>query len=288
MKPRTAIALLLVFVPALVATQKGLDARLGTFRAQEEALFLWSGRDVKRMAPGFENLLADLYWLRTVQYFGGQRAYAQDKKFELLEPLIEITTTLDPRLEIAYRYGAIFLSEPKPIGAGRPREGVALLERGMANLPTSWRMRQDLGFFTSLFLNDSARAAEILREAARVPGAPYWLETLAASILAKGGDRPAARRMWQQMYDQAEEGAIKANALEHLRVLGALDQADRLQEAVKIYERQAGHLPRSLAEVAAAGLTRESLVDDARIPFAYDSETGTVDVSKQSPLWRPK
>jgi hypothetical protein len=68
-------------------------------------LYLWSGEHVKRLVPGFENLAADLYWLRTVQYFGGQRLFVSDKRFELLRPLIDITTTLDPRLEIAYRYG---------------------------------------------------------------------------------------------------------------------------------------------------------------------------------------
>lgn len=288
MKPRVAALLLLALVPALVATQQGIDARLGSFRAQEESLYLWSGRQVKTMAPGFENLLADLYWLRTVQYFGGQRVYAKDKKFELLEPLIEITTTLDPRLEIAYRYGAIFLSEPNPVGAGRPQEGVAFLQRGMENLPQSWRLRQDLGFFTHLFLGDSVRAAQILKEASRVPGAPYWLETLGASLLAKGGDRRAARSMWQQMYDQAEPGAIKANARENLRVLDALDLADQLQEAVAAYERRSGQRPRSLAEVAGAVTPRMPTVDGAGVPFAYDPATGTVSVSMQSPLWRPK
>ena len=288
MTTRVAVALLLALVPALVGTQRGIDSRLGTFRAQEESLYLWSGRQVKSIAPGFESLLADLYWLRTVQYFGGQRVYAKNKKFELLEPLIEITTTLDPRLEIAYRYGATFLSEPNPIGAGRPREGVAFLQRGRENLPQSWRLRQDLGFFTHLFLHDSARAAEILREARQVPGAPYWLETLGASLLAKGGDRRAARRMWQEMYEQAEAGAIKANARENMRVLDALDQADVLQEAVAEHERRSGRRPRSLAELAASGTPRKPPSDEEGIPFAYDPETGKVSVSTQSPLWRPK
>jgi hypothetical protein len=285
MTNRVALPLLLALVPALIGTQQGIDARLGTFRVQEESLYLWSGGQVKTMAPGFENLLADLYWLRTVQYFGGQRVYAKDKKFELLEPLIEITTTLDPRLEIAYRYGAIFLSEPVPVGAGRPSEGVAFLERGMKNLPRSWRLRQDLGFYTHIFLHDSVRAAQILHEAMQVPGAPYWLETLGASLLEKGGDRPSARRMWQQMYDQAEPGAIKANAYENLRVLAALDRVDELQEGVAESQRRSGRRPRSLAEVVA---DRKPPVDPAGVPFVYDPETGVVSVSPQSPVWRPK
>ena len=93
--------------------------------------------------------------------------------------------------------------------------------------------------------------------------------------------------MWQQMYEQAEAGAIKTNARENMRVLDALDQADELQEAVAEHERRSGRRPRSLAEVAASGTSRKAPVDEEGIPFAYDSATGTVSVSTQSPLWRP-
>jgi hypothetical protein len=268
----------------VVTLQKRLDERLGPFRATEETLYMWSGEHVKRLVPGFRNLAADLYWLRTVQYFGGQRLFSAEKRFELLEPLTEITTTLDPRLEIVYRYGAIFLSEPRPVGAGRPRAGVALLERGVAVLPDSWRLRQELGFFTHLFLRDSAGAARILDEASRQPGAPFWLRTLGASLLAQGGDRASARRMWQQMYDQAEGDFLKYNALQHLRVLDARDQADRLTAAAAEFQRRFGRRPSRLEEVRR--LARDPLTDEAGVPFAYDSVTGHVTVSRQSPLWR--
>ena len=181
--------LLLLLVPVVPWSQRQIDRRAGAFRPQEEVLYLWSGRQVKRLFPGFEALAADIYWLRTVQYFGGQRLFASGKRFDLLRPLIEITTTLDPRLEIAYRYGAIFLSEAAPFGAGRPREGVEVLAEGVRNLPDSWRLRQDLGFFHYIYLKDPQRAAAILLEAAEIPGAAFWLRTMAADLLAKGGDR---------------------------------------------------------------------------------------------------
>jgi hypothetical protein len=271
---------------ASVFLQRRIDERMGTFRAQEDVIYLWSGKHVKRLVPGFEGLAADIYWLRTVQYFGGQRLFAKDKRFELLEPLVEITTTLDERFEIAYRYGAIFLSEAPPVGAGRPKSGVALLEKGVAANPNAWRLRQDLGFFIHLFLGDDARAAEILNEAADIPGAAYWLRTLAADILARGGNRAASRRMWQQMYEQAEGDFIKTNAAEHLRILDALDQADRLTEAVKAYERRTGRKPARLEDLLGSGLRPANLVDPSGVPLEYDPASGVVTVSKKSMLWR--
>ncbi|HEY7514519.1 MAG TPA: hypothetical protein VIC87_08575 [Vicinamibacteria bacterium] len=288
MKARAALPLLaLLAALPLPWVQGRIDAELGTFRAQQEVLYLWSGTQVKRMVPGFEGLAASIYWLRTVQYFGGQRLFARDKRFELLEPLIDITTTLDPRLEVAYRYGAIFLCEPPPVGAGRPHNGIGLLERGARALPESWRLRQDLGFFHFLYLHDVETASRILYEASNIPGAAFWLKTLAGDLLLKKGDRGQARAMWKQMYDQAEGGILRTNAERQLVILDTLDQADRLTAAAHAFSRAHGRLPHDLKELAASGLARDPVVDANRIPFDYDQATGRVRISTSSSLWRP-
>jgi hypothetical protein len=289
-RPRNTIPGLLLFAilaPAIVWTQQAVDARTGRFRAQEEVLYLWSGRHVKRLAPGFEGLLADLYWLRTVQYFGGKRVFSQDRDFDLLEPLTEITVTLDPRLEIAYRYGAVFLAEPQPIGAGRPHSAVALLERGCRENPDNWRLRKELAYFHFLFLHDTQTAARILLEAAELPGAAYWLRTMAADLVARGGDRATSRRIWEQVFADAEDGAIKENARVHLNVLDALDQRDALQAAAAEFDRRAGRRPSSLHELARLVGLPAPLEDPSGVPFDYDASTGTVAVSRTSILWRP-
>jgi hypothetical protein len=279
---------LAALVPLVPWTQARIDRLGGGFRAQEEVLYLWSGDQVKRLVPGFEAVAADLYWLRTVQYFGGQRLFATNKRFELLRPLAEITVTLDPRLEIAYRYGAVFLSELPPIGAGRPREGIELLEKGARNLPRSWRLRQDLGFFHFLFLHDAHRAAAILDRAAEIPGAAFWLRTLAADLVAKGGDRASARRMWQEMYDQASEEIIKENARIRLLIFDSLDAADRLNELVRAVEERTGRRVERLEALREAGLWRGPLTDAAGVPFRYDASTGRASIARESPLWRPE
>jgi hypothetical protein len=285
---RLPLVALVALAPLVPWTQAQIDRRVGTFRAQEEVLYLWSGEQVRRLFPGFETLAADVYWLRTVQYFGGERLFARDKRFELLRPLVDITTTLDPRLEIAYRYGAIFLSEPSPVGAGRPREGVELLEKGARSLPLSWRLRQDLGFFHKIFLGESQRAAEVLLEAAEIPGAAFWLRLMAADILKEGGDRELSREMWRQMYEQAEEGIIRNNAKLRLEILDSLDRADALVAAAAEHRRRTGRFPARLEELRASGLWRGPLEDEEGVPFGYDQEMGRVFISRSSPLWRPE
>ena len=281
------IGLLALPLLALAAWLQGrLDARMVDAPAAPDVLYLWSGQHVRRLFPGFESLAGDLYWLRTVQYFGGQKVFAPGGDMPLLDPLLDITVTLDPRMEVAYRYGAIFLAEPVPLGAGRPKQGIALLERGARALPENWRIRQDLGFFVFLYLNDHRRAAGVLLEASKLPGAAFWLRNMAADMLARGGDRATARRMWQQIYAQSE-GVVRGNALVNLQVLDALDQADRLGAVVEQFAARAGRRPASLDELRAAGLVRGPLVDPSGKPYAYDPATGRVTVSPESTLYRP-
>lgn len=51
----------------------------------------------------------------------------------LLHPLLDAVTTLDPR------FGAIFLAEPYPDGAGRPGPAVKLLKKGVRARPERWQ-----------------------------------------------------------------------------------------------------------------------------------------------------
>ena len=276
------MALLLALVPFV---QQQVDAR-HVSGARDEALYLWSGDQIRRLAPGYSSVLADLYWLRTVQYYGRQAAFEKGREYPLLGPLLDITVTLDPRMEIAYRYGAIFLSETPPGGAGRPQDGTALLERGVAAQPENWHLRQDLGFYHFLFLHDSRKAAEVLDQASELPDAPFWLRSLAADVLLKGGDRTTSRRIWEKLYSQSE-GSIRDNSRLQLAILDALDESDRLSEVVARFASRMGHPPQSLMDLVSAGFLRAPPVDSTGVPFEYDPTTGRVSISRRSGLWRP-
>ena len=74
-------------------------------------LYVRSGRAARALAGPLDALAADIYWLRVVQHFGGDRLnHRAARPFELLQPLLDLTTTLDPQFTAAYRFGAIFLA----------------------------------------------------------------------------------------------------------------------------------------------------------------------------------
>ncbi len=278
--------LFLLLVPLVPFVQTRFDAVVGTRDLAEGRIYLRTASEVRRFTPGFDNLMADLYWLRTVQYFGEQRAFAPDPHYDLLRPLIDITTGLDPRFELAYRYGAVFLSEPRPAGAGKPAEGIEVLQAGARNLPKSWRVRWDLGSFWFVFMRNSKNAADVLIDASRIEGAPFWLESLAGSFLM-GDDRKASRAIWQRQYETGW-GAIRDNAIHHIEVIDALDARDALTAAAARFKEANGRFPRRLSELVDAGLVRAIPVDPSGTPFDYDPETGKAAIARTSSQWRSK
>jgi hypothetical protein len=238
------------------------------------------------MALGFDSLLADLYWMRTVIYFGRQRlSDGADRNYDLLYPYLDFVTTLDPRFMTAYRFGAIFLSEPMPGGPERPDLAIALLERGFQQMPTEWEYPHDIAFVHHWANRDYVEAARWMQRAADVPGAPAWLQTSTAAMLQLGHDRESAKRIWEQMRDTAEEEWIRKTATLRIAQLDAMAAIEQLNEVVWRYEARTGRMPATWSELVAAGALRGHPVDPSGVPFELDRVNEDVRLSPRSPLW---
>jgi tetratricopeptide (TPR) repeat protein len=288
-RPRKAAAIwVLVGLAPLFALafwlQVRMDERFGVYRATEEILYIENGELLRRVLLGYENLAADLYWLRAVQYYGGKRVYEPEKRFDLLEPLLQITTDLDPKLYIAYSYGAIFLSETFPKGAGIPLKGVELMDKGIRNNPDRWRFYLDKGFVYYWYLRDYKKAAEIFLEGSELPGAPYWMAATAGRALTRGGHRETARQLWKVLYDTAENDQMRANALVNLQQLDALDHIDLLQAVAESYREATGSFPTEWGELIEAGLINEAPSDPSGTPYVLNPMSEKVEVSRRSSL----
>src|SRR6202163_3863200 len=147
--------------------------RLDQLRPQatlDEVLYISSPKVLERASLGYNGLMADIYWTRTVQYFG-QRHYRSAQSYNLLAPLLEITTHLDPHLLVAYEFGSSFLSPKPPHGAGQPERAIELMEYGIQNNPDNWRLYYDLGFVYYMELKDYKNAAATFERGSHVPNA---------------------------------------------------------------------------------------------------------------------
>jgi hypothetical protein len=269
-----------------VALQVWRDRLWQPYEPATAVLWLQNAEGVRKAAMGFDALLADLYWMRAVVYFGRQRLSEDpDKNYDLLYPLLDFVTTLDYRFKTAYRFGAVFLSEPYPDGPDRPDLAIGLLKRGMQRTPERWEYPHDIGFVYFWAQRDYAQAAEWFERASHIPGAPNWLKSTAAAMLAREGDRESARRLWQQMKESADSEWIHRSADLHLAQYDAMDAIDALNQVLWTFKLRHGYLPRTWHEVMAAGMLRAIPRDPTGAPYAIDSANEVVDVSQDSALW---
>jgi len=284
---RLAVALA-VLVAVSVALQMARDGRYAPpGENAEDVLYVRSPEAMRRLSLSFTALAADLDWIRAVQHYGGDHGapVTDTPKYLLLYPLLDRTTTLDPRFNIAYRFGAIFLAEGYPLGAGRPDLAIALLKKGIAAQPQRWEYLEDIGFVYYWQLHDYKAAAGWFDRGGQVPGAPWWLRTMAAVTLTRGGDRASSRLLWRQLFESADNDWLRNQAELRLAQIDALDQIDQLQIIIGRYHKQTGRVPDSWQALAEARLLRGTPLDPSGAPYVLDPEFGRVSVSPSSKLY---
>ena len=275
-----ASLLVATFVVAVFA-QYGVDRIRVSVRPQE-VLYIPSAKTLKRMSLGYSGLMADIYWTRAVQYFGWKhRNLAMD--YKLLFPLLDITTDLDPQLLVAYRFGAFFVAQKPPAGAGEPDKAAALIEKGIKHNPDNWRLYYDLGFLHAMDRHDYMAAAKAFEAGSKLPNAHPSLRILAALMASKGGDLETSRMMWQMTLESATNPSIKENAIEHLRALEVDEVVPILEQRIQQYKASRGALPGSWLDMVKAGYLKRAPLDPAGNPYKL-REDGTVVVQEPHAL----
>jgi len=267
-----------VILLALAALQLRIDAQTRSFESRKAELFLRSGTALKRASLGYDALMADIYWTRAVQYYGS-RSTKPDEYLELLHPLLDITTTLDPRLIIAYRFGAIFLSEPRPLGAGRTDLAIQLVKKGIAANPNEWLLCSDLGFLYYWHEKDYPNASAAYLAGSKVPNAPEWLKLMAARVAEKGGSFENSLLIWTEIFRSTKDPKVRKKAQDQIAELAAERDEQALDQLAEDYRQRFGRYPSSTQELVAAGMLRGIPVDPAGYPYFF----GADGKSKQDP-----
>ena len=259
-------------------------------RRRTKLLYVRSGEALKRLALSASTRCSQTsigsapFSLRRHKLARNARGKARTMR---LYPLLDITTTLDPQFNIAYRFGAVFLAEgvsrrAGPAGSGdrAAPEGIRRQSHALA-VPAGHRLRLLL---VAAGLRIGGR--DWFQRASIVPGAPEWLAPLAAVTLTKGGDRAGARVLWEQLLRTGEHDYLRRIAEHRLVQLRILDELDLLNDRLARLRAATGRIATSWAPLAARGwVSRDPPADPAGVPYVIDPATGVATVSRESPFY---
>jgi hypothetical protein len=264
--------------------QRKVNVERDALHQEQDEVLVRSPKLMKIMTLEYGTLTADIYWTRAVQYYGGKRV-AEDSNLDSLWPLLDVATTLDPNLLPAYRFGATFLSEPEPRGAGRPDLAVRLLERGLQANPEYWRLNQDLGNVYYLELKDYPKAGQAYLEGSKKAGAAPWMKVMAARFFEKSESRDTAKMLWMQLFESSSDSLLKENARINLALLQADEDIERINELAQQFTAKIGHPPRTTRDLIQAGLIQGQPADPNGYPYVIDQD-GKAHISRESPLFK--
>lgn len=261
------------------------------------------GKKLKGYSLGAEGLIADWYWILSLQYLGGKLVSSQDETIRiddltalnprLLHPYLENATELDPKFTAAYSFGAIVLPGIDVAKA------IDLTEKGIRNNPESWRLYQYLGYI-HWRQKDYASAAATYEAGSKIAGAPPFMRQMQAAMNAAGGSRETARAIYQQMFNESEDEQSKSNAQIRLFELESMDEVEAVNRILAGLKERNGQCPQRVSETFAslrsvtlpAGNEFEidsggNLADPTGVPYDFDRAACTIALSRDSKIPKP-
>jgi tetratricopeptide (TPR) repeat protein len=223
----------------------------------------------------FRGLMADWYWINSLQYLGDK---ALKQEFidindlrplnpRLLYPMLDTASTLDPQFITVYSYGASVLPAIDTIKA------IKLLEKGISANPENWRLYHNLGYIYWQMKN-YPKAAEIYATGATKPDAPNWMKQISVSMQAQGGSRDFALQLYRQMFETADDEQTKTFAeLRYMQVV-SLNERDLIRPALEKFQMKNGRCLSSWREVYS---DLRNLKDNAGKPLNFDKNLSPLD-----------
>ena len=261
---------------------------------EDEDLTLQGAR-LKGYSLGFEGLLADWYWMKSLQYIGdkivkSEKEISMDNMKELnprlLYPYLDNATDLDPRFIEAYSYGALVLPDIDETQA------IKIVKKGIANNPGEWRLYHQLGYIYWT-RKDYETASEVYAEGAKINNAPPFMQLMVGKLKGAGGSRETARAIYSQMLEQSKDEQIKETAALRLLEIDSFDEKDAIRPVLQNFQAKAGRCPNDWREIYPSLRTQKTSngnalrfdsaslapLDPTGFAYVIKSEAGTCEVS---------
>lgn len=258
------------------------------------------GARLKGYALGFEGLIADWYWMQSLQYIGNKILDNPDAKISiddlnalnprLLYPYLDNATTLDPRFIAPYSYGSFILP------AINKEQAIKISLKGIENNPDNWYLYHQLGYIYWK-TGDYKKAEEVYIKGSQISSAPGFMQFMAANMKTEGGSRETARQMYQQLLADAQDTQTKEAAEQRLSQLDSLDEQDAIRTVLPKFQTKYNRCANTWSELfpllKAVKLPNgrdfqidaaNNIVDPSGAPYVLDSKNCSIKLGPNSDI----
>lgn len=260
------------------------------------------GARLKGYALGFEGLIADWYWMQSLQYIGSKILDNPEADISiddlnalnprLLYPYLDNATTLDPRFIAPYSYGAFVLP------AIDKEQAIKISLKGIENNPGNWYLYHQLGYIYWK-TEDYRKAEETYTKGSLIAGAPPFMKFMAANMKTRGGSRETARAMYEQMAAEAPDPKTREAVKSKLDELDSLDERDAISAVLREFQAKYGRCAGRWSEIFPMLRAikppngrdfrldeADNIVDPGGEPYVLDTENCSIRLGPRSKIPR--
>jgi|GEM_PF-230389 len=257
-----------------ISIQKRIDTQKGLHKKEGIDIVVPSGQYMKVAVLGYNNVVADLYYLKAHQYVGTQEVRKAD--FPQLYPIIDLVTDLDPKFLSPHFFGGLALS----LTGMHVDESILILKKAYKMDPTVWQTGFYLGFNYWYYLQEYDRAVEYTSKAASQPGAPSFLSALAANLYAESKRPDMAIDFLKNLKETTKAEDAKKDIDARIIVAEVTRDAQILEDAIERFKKRYNKMPATLDDLVKKGIIDSIPIEPNGGYYFIDSKTGEVKSSK--------
>lgn len=229
-----------------VQYQRRNFSKIRVYRPFQEKLYLPEGDRLRIAALGYDNVYADILWLRAIQAFGGRWEYGKD-----VAPIyryFDALTDLDPKFIEAYKLANLILGDE----AKNYEKSFDILRKGMEKNPESWEI-PFLGVYNAVWQYDDPKTARwFAYMAGRKPDRPEFVARMIEYVERRSGRYEVSFRMnLSFMLGYLETGNSVESRMCSNRFFAILDKwyIEKITENCRRFIKHHGRDPRTIEEL---------------------------------------
>ncbi len=222
---------------------------------------------VRYFAFGFDNVLADYYWITAIQDFN-----KWDRRDFYYPEYFRIISTLDPHF--AYPYMFAVLTVPSRQNPDSLRWLSLIVSVGMKALPDNWQIPFYAGVQFHVVGKSYEEATRYLEIAGAKPSSPDMVRAMhGVYLMHNQSEYQRSRALFLTIAETTDHEATKELAKERVALL---DLMEEFKKAALSYKAKYHRFPVSIDEMAAAHFVQAPPDILKKFPMSIDQATGEV------------
>jgi hypothetical protein len=168
---RLVSLLVVLFLMGYATSKYWVDLAVDRRRDKYDIRMLPSPKTARFIALGFEPVLADVYWIEGLNYFGGELVN-KNRTYQYLDSYVDLIQSLDPYFTTFYEWAStVFIYNALPITRDNVRKAIKYANAGINNLDKIHRYSAQMiiknAFNFGLEIHDHKRAVDYFEFAGR-------------------------------------------------------------------------------------------------------------------------